>query len=299
MIISASRRTDIPAFYSKWLMKRLAEGYAMMPNPRNANRLGRVALSPEVVDCIVFWTKNPKPMLDKIKEIEEMGYAFYFLFSLLPYDKTIETNLPDKLELISTFKELSTMIGAERVIWRYDPILTDAVHTVGWHLEQFENMCEKLHCYTRRCIISFVDVYKGLGADFRVMSEPEMRAIAEGFLKVTARFGLSLATCAEAFEGLEHASCIDKALIEQITGHLIAAKPDLNQRPACRCAQSVDIGAYDTCFNGCRYCYATSNRHHVFTHDENAPMLTGYPRGDEIVTDRTLPPLKGLPVRRL
>lgn len=100
MIISASRRTDIPAFYSEWFMNRLKEGYALIPNPRNADRLARAELSPDKVDCIAFWTKNPIPMLDKLEQLDKMGYRYYIQFTLTPYDKTVERNLPPKTELI-------------------------------------------------------------------------------------------------------------------------------------------------------------------------------------------------------
>ena len=295
MIISASRRTDIPAFYSDWFMNRLEEGYVIIPNPRNANRLGRVELSPSVVDCIVFWTKNPKPMLDKLRKIEEVGYSFYFLFSLLPYDKTIETNLPPKRELLQTFKELSNLIGADRVIWRYDPIFFDAKHTVDWHLMQFKTLCEELSQFTRQCIISFIDLYKSMGSDFRAAEQLEMITVAEGFSQIASTHGISIRTCAEEVDlsacSIGHAACIDKTLIEQITGCAINAKRDVNQRLACRCIESIDIGMYDTCINGCSYCYATSKskKSLYYKHDPHAAMLIGKPTGNEIIYDRTLP----------
>lgn len=295
MIISASRRTDIPAFYSEWLMNRLNAGLAVMPNPRNPNRLGRVELSPDNVDCIVFWTKNPAPMLDKLSQIEAMGYQFYFQFTLTPYEATIERNIPPKAELIQTFSKLGRRIGAARVVWRYDPVIIDAIHTVGLHLEQFQYLCEKLHPFTQRCVLSFIDPYKSIGNNFRAMQRTEMIFIASGFSEIAGKYGLELYTCAEEIElsdyGIAHSSCIDKGLIEQIIGCSITAKKDANQRPACECIESVDIGAYDTCTNGCTYCYATSNQNsaslHIKKHDPSAPMITGYPTGDEMITDRT------------
>lgn len=305
MIISASRRTDIPAFYSEWLIKRLEAGYVMMPNPRNPNRLGRVLLSPALVDCIVFWTKNAAPMMDKLSQIEGMGYSFYFQFTLTPYSKTVETNLPPKTELIRIFAELSHRIGPERVVWRYDPVFIDVVHTVRWHLEQFYQLCEKLHPFTRRCIFSFIDPYKSIGSSFQAMSRTEMLEIAAGFSEIAKQYHLALFTCAEEINleayGIGHSSCIDKGLIEQMIGHNMKAKRDANQRSACRCIESVDIGAYDTCLNGCRYCYATTSNklvlHQKQNYDVNAPMLTGYPVGNEIITDRTVPSQKDIQPR--
>ena len=260
MIISASRRTDIPALYSEWFLRRLEAGFVMMPNPRNSKRLGRIELSPNLVDCIVFWTKNPAPMLDKVRQIEMMGYSFYFQFTLTPYNQAIEAHLPPKSKLMNTFAELAGRIGAERVVWRYDPIMTDAGHTIHWHFEQFDQFCEKLYPFTRRCIFSFIDPYKSLGNSSHAVAYEEMTAIASGFSEISARYGLKLFTCAEEInldeDGIGHASCIDRDLIEQIIGYRITAKKDNSQRPACRCVESVDIGAYDTCVNGCVYCYA-------------------------------------------
>jgi hypothetical protein len=297
MIISASRRTDIPALYSEWFLKRLEVGFAMMPNPRNPRRLGRVELSPEVVDCIVFWTKNAAPMLDKLRQIETMGYPFYFQFTLTPYGQSVEANLPPKTKLAETFTELARRIGAERVVWRYDPIMIDAKHPVHWHFEQFSQLCDKLYSFTRRCVFSFIDPYKKIGSGFRAIRHEEMIAVASGFSEIAARYDLGLFTCAEEIDldeyGIGHFSCIDRELIEQIIGYGLTLNRDKNQRPACRCVESVDIGVYDTCVNGCVYCYATSGDgsalRHRENHDKNASMLTGYPVGDEIVTDRTVP----------
>ena len=131
MIISASRRTDIPALYSTWLMNRLQEGFLLVPNPRSPQRLGRVELSTDKVDCIVFWTKNPKPMFDKLEKLDALGYPFYFQFTLTPYDQGIECGLPPKAELRESFVELSQRIGPERLVWRYDPVFLDAAHPSG------------------------------------------------------------------------------------------------------------------------------------------------------------------------
>ena len=296
MIISASRRTDIPALYSVWLMNRLKEGYLLFPNPYNANRLGRVELSPVNVDCIVFWTKNPAPMLDKLGLLKEMGYHFYFQFTLTPYNESIESNLPSKSKLIQTFIELSEKTSSERTVWRYDPIFIDEKHSVEWHIEKFYLMSDILKTYTERCIISFLDPYKNIGNHFRGLTNSEMNRIASEFSEIARKCDLALFTCAEVIDlsqyGIAHASCIDKSLIEQTIRSPIKAKLASSQREPCFCIESIDIGVYDTCSNGCAYCYANSNRQIVgqrtVAHDPKAPMLTGYPSGKEIVTNRTL-----------
>lgn len=297
MIISASRRTDLPAFYGEWFFGRLTEGYAFIPNPRNPNRLGRVELSPDKVDCIVFWTKNPRPMLEKLQQLADMGYRYYTQFTLTPYGQTIENNLPAKRELIQTFVELSKRTSAQQTVWRYDPIFIDAVHSVDWHVRQFSVMCKKLTTYTERCVLSFVDPYKSLHNKFRAMTRKEMMTVTSRFSEIAQQYGITLFTCAEEIDlspyGIAHGSCIDQHLIEQIVGRPITARKDANQRADCGCIESVDIGAYDTCPHGCTYCYATSSRKTVLQraaeHDPKAPMLTGYPRGDERMTNRTTP----------
>jgi hypothetical protein len=273
----------------------LEAGFVMVPNPRVPNRLGRVELSPNNVDCIVFWTKNPIPMLDKLSQIETMGYAFYFQFTLTPYGKTIERNLPSKTELIGVFAELGQKLGPERLVWRYDPILLDAVHSIHWHCEHFHELCEKLYPFTRRCVLSFIDPYKHIADHFQEMRREEMIAVASGFSKIANEYGLTLFACAEETDlieyGIGRSSCIDPELIEKILGCEIRAKKDAAQRPTCTCIESVDIGVYDTCTNGCVYCYATTSPNTALrrfhNHAPDAPMLTGYPVGDEIITERT------------
>ena len=271
-----------------------------MHNPRNPGRLGRVDLSPYNVDCIVFWTKNPIPMFDKFDQINEMGHSYYIQFTLTPYDKTIESHLPPKTELLQAFIDISKRISARRVVWRYDPVIIDARHTVSWHISRFIEMCEMLQFYTERCVLSFVDPYKSISDKFRGMTRNEMVAIASNFSEIAKKYDIALYTCAEELDldkyGITRGSCVDQELIEQIIGRRIKAKNDANQRAACCCIESVDIGAYDTCPHGCTYCYATSSQktvlRRVAMHDPSAPMITGYPRGNEIITDRTTPSQK-------
>ena len=295
MIISASRRTDIPAFYSEWFMNRLEEGFALVPNPRNPNRLSRVEMSPDNVDCIVFWTKNPLPMLDKFPQLNKMGYRYYIQFTLTSYDKSVEANLPPKDELLNTFISMSKLMSPKQAVWRYDPVIIDGDHSIEWHIDKFSKICEKLSGHTERCIISFVDPYKNSARRYRSLMHNEMHSIASGFSKTAVECGIKLFTCAEEIDlskyGISHSSCIDKTLIEQVTGQEITAKRDANQRTDCRCIESVDIGAYGTCTHGCAYCYAARQRETPIIEKSNrqSPVITGYPNGKEIITNRTAP----------
>ena len=158
MILSASRRTDIPTFYSEWFFNRIKEGFLYVRNPMNAHQISRIDLSPEVVDCIVFWTKNPIPMLPRLPELD--AYKYYFQFTLTGYGKDMETNLPDKKgQLIPAFQELAGKIGKKRVIWRYDPIVFTKKYTPDYHIRAFTQIAEALDGCTEKCVISFVDIY--------------------------------------------------------------------------------------------------------------------------------------------
>lgn len=300
MIISASRRTDVPAFYFKWFLQRLREGYALIPNPRNPNRIGRVDLCPDKVDCIVFWSKNPLPMMDKLDEFDQMGYPYYVQFTLTPYEQAIERALPPKEKLVEAFIDLARRTGPKGVVWRYDPIFVDKNQSIPWHTQQFTGLCQKLAGHTQRCVISFIDSYKSISEAFRPLTQAEILELAATFSAIAKTHGIALFTCAEDVDlsayHINHSACIDQRLVEAAAGYPIIAKKDGNQRPACCCVESVDIGAYDTCSNGCTYCYATSSqkalRRSMAAHDPMAPMLTGYPRGDEIITNRTTPSQK-------
>jgi hypothetical protein len=305
MIISASRRTDIPAFYSEWFINRLKEGYVLVPNPYDPDQLWHVTLSPENVDCIVLLTKNPAAMSERFHYLDRMGYRYFLQFTLTPYGKTVEYSLPPKEKLIKMFQNVSDKMGAERTVWRYDPVIVDDEHTIEWHLSSFEDMCNSLHDRTERCIISFVDPRKGAEKRFRTLTDDEKKEIASGFSKTAGAHGITVSTCAEETDlskyGVEHMACIDREFIEGITGYHITAKDDASRRKGCRCIECFDIGMYNTCSHGCSYCYAVSDRRAVIrrmaAHDPASPLLSGHPTGKEIITDRTKPSQKDRQLR--
>lgn len=295
MIISASRRTDIPAFYSEWLINRLRAGYALVRNPMNHAMVSKVMLSPDIVDCIVFWTKDPLDMLDRLDIIDRMGYRYYFQFTLTPYDRSVERTLRDKDEIIGTFCELSDRIGKEKVVWRYDPIILNDAYSPEYHREQFSGLCSRLAGHTDQCIISFVDRYPRLRTNaVREIGRDEMAWLAEMISAVAKDFGITVKACCEASfldeYGIGQAHCIDKALIERICGYGLEIKRDRNQRDSCGCCESIDIGAYNTCRNGCVYCYANYSDASVASnagkHDPQGEILTGRVGDDEKITLR-------------
>lgn len=303
MILSVSRRTDIPAFYSEWFFNRLREGYIDVRNPMNIHQVSRVKITPDVIDCIVFWTKNPKAMLARLDELNE--YNYYFQFTLNPYDKKIESSVPVKAEIITAFKELSSKIGPDRVIWRYDPILITDEIDVAYHIKYFEELAKRLMGFTQRCVLSFVDLYKKTSTNtrhlnLRELDENEILRIAEAFTPIAKRYDLELVTCAENIDlldfGIDHGHCIDPELIAQICGYNLDVKKDKNQRKECGCVESIDIGAYNTCCHGCAYCYANFNNDKVrlqsSRHINTSSLLTGEIQNDDVIKERKVCSLK-------
>ncbi len=288
MIISASRRTDIPAFYADWLINRLKAGSVLLRNPYNPKNISRITFDRESVDCIVFWTKNAQPMLSKLGLIDAMDYPYYFQFTITPYEKQIERNLPDKPVIMDTFRRLSSLLGPRRVIWRYDPVIINQEYSLDYHLDKFGSMCNTLGSYTEQCVFSFIELYPKIRRNMQgIVKQPVLLAdrhkVAQGFAKIAQEYQLSLATCCEGADfslyPIKKAACIDQKLIEEITGYSLKPLKDEYQRSACNCLKSVDIGAYDCCSHGCIYCYATSNfdrvRANMRYHESSSPILTG------------------------
>lgn len=294
MIISASRRTDIPARYPEWFMNRLRAGEVLVPNPYNRKKVNRILLSPKVVDCIVFWTKNPEPMLPYLKEMDQMGYEYCFQMTITDYETDLEPEVPCTSDAMATFLLMSEMLGKERMDWRFDPILLTERYTKQYHFEQFEMMCSWLHDAAGRCVISFVDAYKG--SSFPEMEQEDMEELAEGLGKIAVRYGIPLYSCAEKINleryGIQHGACIDRERLRRIVGYKLDLKKDPGQRRECRCVESVDIGVYDTCISGCKYCYAVnhsaSSKRKYELHDPESPLLVGCLKGDETITDREM-----------
>ncbi|SEQ98607.1 protein of unknown function [Lachnospiraceae bacterium NE2001] len=301
MIISASRRTDIPAYFSEWFMNRIYAGYAVVRNPLNANQLSKVYLTPDLVDCIVFWTKNPVPIIPRLDELKD--FCYYFQFTLTGYDKDIERNLPDKKEvLLPAFKELADKIGPERVIWRYDPILINDRYSSDWHLETVKWLSDNLKGYTEKCVFSYVDYYKKIDKNLNSIgikypTDAEKKDIAIGIRDIVSANGMVATTCAENIEldglGINHNACIDKALVERLTGGKIKNTKknlkDAAQRPECGCMPSKEIGAHNTCSNGCIYCYANfspdSVKKSMARYDPKSEILCDVIGPDEVVKD--------------
>jgi len=274
-IISASRRSDIPAFFADWFMARIRAGYFHRVNPFNRRQITRVSLAPEEVAAFVFWTKDPRPLLPHLAELDRRGFRYYFHFTLNPYDATFEPHTPPLQERIATFRELAGRIGPERVIWRYDPIIVSSITPVAYHLQRAGEIAAALHGSTERLVVSFLDFYGKVMVRLRRLAErsglvitdmtaagmrDELERLVSGLKVIADGHGLRLFSCAEELDlahfGIEHGSCIDGGLIRELTGSDRRFVRDRNQRPACRCVKAVDMGMYNTCRFACVYCYA-------------------------------------------
>lgn len=304
MILSVSRRTDIPNYYSDWFLDRIKAGFLYVRNPMNAHQISKIDLSKNLVDCIVFWTKNPENMIEKLDDLK--NYTYYFQFTLTGYGREIEPNLPDKKsKLIPTFQQLSQKIGKEKVIWRYDPIFVSQKYTIAYHLKAFEEIAKNLADYTDKVIISFIDPYtktkrntKEVGIESLTMEA--MLHLAKNLALIASKYNLSIETCAEQIDlktaGIPHGSCIDKKLIERILNCKLTGKKDKNQREICGCLESIDIGTYNTCRNGCNYCYANFSedkvKENIKLYNQNSPLLCGNITSDDKITDRKVKSLK-------
>lgn len=303
MILSASRRTDIPAYYSEWFFNRIKEGYALVRNPMNPQHVSKVAINPDVTDCIVFWTKNARPMLSRLNEIN--GFNYYFQFTINPYGKDIEESVPRKNSVIETFNRLSDMTGSNRVVWRYDPILiTDSID-IDYHIRYFESIAKKIEGRTKRCMIGTLDNYIKVSnrldaAGVRQPSPDETLSIAKHIAEIGRAYGIDMQMCTKPIDlsafGITRGSCIDRLLIEEVTGYNINVKKDKNQRPECSCAESIDIGEYNTCIHNCIYCYANYAKERVLkkykAHNPESPLLFGELGSDDIVTERPVMALR-------
>ncbi|MBM3130602.1 MAG: DUF1848 domain-containing protein [Chloroflexi bacterium] len=294
MIISVSRRTDIPAFYARWFINRVRAGYCAVANPFNAKQIARVSLLPEDVDLFVFWTRQPRPMMQCLDELDQRGYRYYFQVTLLDNPRALDPQTPALAQAIRNFQDLAARIGSAKTIWRYDPIVFTTTTDARWHIETFTRIARALRGYTNRVVISIADEYAAsrrrlealrasglepLGAEF--YRREEFAECLCALARAANENGMTIQSCAEEMDlqsyGIAPGKCVDADYIHETFGIEVTRVKDPSQRAACGCVISKDIGAYDTCLFECQYCYATTsfarahNRHQ--RHDPDAPSL--------------------------
>jgi hypothetical protein len=297
LILSASRRTDIPAFFSDWFMNRIRAGFCVYPNPLRPRTLHRVDLRPESVLGIVFWTRNPVPMLQHLDQLDRVGHAYCFLMTLNGYPPSIEPRSPLREAAVKAFVSLSERIGSDGVVWRYDPVILSPRTPAAWHRENFARLLDRLAGKTRRLIVSVVDpcrkTLRGLGTDRDgiVYDPAAYRDLLAWMAAAATGHGLSIQSCAEPVlvsAGIPAGRCVDgNLLLARRRERGLDSEPLRfalhRQREACLCHRSVDIGVNNTCGFGCTYCYATSDperaRDLLLRHDSASPCMAARQTG--------------------
>lgn len=272
-------------------MNRIREGFLLTRNPYNANQIRRISLLPEDVEAIVFWTRDPEKLLKHLPELS--AYNYYFQYTITGYPKGLEKHLPSTYKSIETFIKLSDLIGAERVIWRYDPILISDMSSIEEHKRKFAKIASLLSGKTKKVVISFADLYQKTEKNLNAISglkyhdilnnKDELLDLCSYMVDVCKTHKLDIETCAEELDlldlGIKHGKCIDDNLLSKVFNLDLSLKKDSGQRAECGCVKSVDIGQYNTCLHGCSYCYATYSEATVkknkLKHDPNSPFLLG------------------------
>lgn len=295
MILNVSGRTDIVAFYTDWFMNRYHEGFVDVRNPFNPKLISRIDFSD--VDAILFCTKNPIPILNKINEINK---PIIFHVTLTPYKKDIEPNVPPKGEIVEAVKKLSKIIGKDNLVIRYDPVFISAKYTLDYHIRAFENLCSLLDGYVSKILISFLDDYKNVRKNekvlnFKELEESDYKAIGENFSASALKHHMIVHTCFEDRDlteyGFSKDECLSHELAYKLTGKVYKKEWKARKEGKCHCVQMVDIGVYNSCKHFCKYCYANYDEKQVqdnfINHDPNSSLLVGKLNENDIIKKRT------------
>lgn len=293
MILNTGGRTDTVQYYTDWLLQRFSEGYVLTRNPMFPSKVIRYELTPDKVDCVVFCSKNYKPILPRLHEITDRFYT-YFHYTITAYGRDIEPGVPSIEESMETLKALSRLVGKQRIAWRYDPVLLTKEYTIDRHLETFERMAGELAPYIDRCIFSFVEMYKKLEVNMPELiplSCQDMEALAQGLGSIAKKYGISIQTCGTNGDytryGIHASGCMTLDILGKANGITFRSRKHKGTRQGCHCIESRDIGAYDTCLNGCKYCYANKSPQKAFEnrqyHDPASPLLLGHVKPEDTI----------------
>lgn len=284
-LISASRRTDIPAFYGEWLMHRIREGWAVRCNPYN-HRAVRVSLRPPMVGAFIFWSKNFQPFLQYLDDVDRRGYHCVFLYTITGLPRVFERQVPDTDVAVDTLKALSKRYSSKHVQWRYDPILLTNLTDPDFHIHRFRKLCRDLEGHTTRCYTSIANIYSKVkrrlevlqmdGIQLLEVSEQEQVALAEHMADIAADHGISVYSCCNDHlisNNVKKGHCVDRDLLMDLFDldkSLYSLKPTRKQ---CGCCESYDIGMYETCPHACTYCYANSGSKCISNYHNHDPRL--------------------------
>ena len=293
MIINTGGRTDTVQYYTQWLLRRFAEGYVLARNPLFPNKVTRYELDPSVVDCVVFCSKDYAPILPRLDEITRR-FRTYFNYTITAYGRDVEPGVPGIGRSMETLIALSRQVGRQRVAWRYDPVLLTRTYTVERHLATFERMCAALAPHIDRCIFSFVEMYRKVEENMPEiipLSAEDMDALARGMGAIAAKYGVHLQTCGTDADyarfGIHSSGCMTLDILGRANGVAFRNLKHRGMRRGCHCIESRDIGAYDTCLNGCKYCYANRNPRRAFDnfkdHDPDSPLLLGHVMPGDVI----------------
>lgn len=293
MILNTGGRTDTIQYYTDWLLQRFSEGYVLTRNPMFPSKVIRYELTPDKVDCVVFCSKNYKPILPRLHEITDRFHT-YFHYTITAYGRDIEPGVPSIEESMETLKALSRLVGKQRIAWRYDPVLLTKEYTIGRHLETFERMAGELAPYIDRCIFSFVEMYKKLEVNMPELiplSCQDMESLAQGLGSIAQKYGISIQTCGTNGDytryGIHASGCMTLDILGKANGITFRSRKHKGTRQGCHCIESRDIGAYDTCLNGCKYCYANKSPQKAFEnrqyHDPASPLLLGHVKPEDTI----------------
>lgn len=300
MIINTGGRTDTVQYYTEWLLNRFSEGYVLSRNPLFPHKVIRYELNPDTVDCVVFCSKNYEPILSRLHEITDR-FSTYFYYTITAYGKDMEPGVPEIEESMETLIRLSEMVGKQRIGWRYDPVMMTETYTLERHRETFESMAKALSPHIDRCIFSFVETHtRGTSRKrlennvpgFIPLLRKDREALAQELGRIAEKYGIYLQTCGAGEDysawNIHSSGCMTLDILGNANQISFKNLKHKGARQGCHCIESRDIGAYDTCLNGCKYCYANRNPRKVLenyqSHDKASPLLTGEIRpGDTII----------------
>ena len=294
MILNTGLRTDIPGFFSEWFYNRIEEGFVYVRNPYVKNQIYSYRLDPELIDCIIFCTKNPKPMFENLEKIDKFNQ--YWHITITPYEKEIEPNVPPMNDVLESFKYLSKKLGKENVTLRYDPIFINEKYTLEKHIESFEYIINSLSGYTTEAIISFIDLYEKTKRNFPKaieVTKDERLKLGKEFAQIGKKNNITIKTCVEGTEldkfGIDSSGCMTKEVIERAINKNLNIPKQKARNGECYCLLNNDIGEYNTCAHGCLYCYANSNKRlvkrNLKLHDPKSPILIGEIKEDDIIKE--------------